>query len=173
MPLPSYVRRLPPGLQAKIMKFGYNRFPPFKATGARVTHIAPDLMSMQVALKLTRRSRNAVGSVFGGALFSITDGPHPIMLMIHLGPDYIVWDKAASIRYKRPCYDEVIADFEISPQEVDDLKAELASRGELDRDYTVQLKGRDGTLHAEAVRTVYIARKDFYKQKQQGKQPTA
>lgn len=173
MPLPKYVRRLPPAMQAKIMKFGYNRFPPFKATGARVTHIAPDLMSMQVALKLSRRSRNAVGSIFGGALFSITDGPHPIMLMIHLGPDYIVWDKAASIRYKKPCYDEVFADFAISTSEVEALRAELADKGELDRDYTVQLKGADGSLHAEAVRTVYIARKDFYKQKQQGKAASA
>jgi hypothetical protein len=35
---------------------------------------------------------------FGGSLFALTDPFYMIMLATNLGPEYVVWDKAASIR---------------------------------------------------------------------------
>jgi len=47
-------------------------------------------------------NRNYVGTHFGGSLYSMVDPFYMLMLMNILGPGYIVWDKAASIRFKKP-----------------------------------------------------------------------
>lgn len=47
------------------------------------------------------RTRNYVGTIFGGSLYGALD-PIMIMLIKLLGPEYEVWDKAASIRFRRP-----------------------------------------------------------------------
>ena len=40
--------------------------------------------------------------MFGGSMFSAMD-PLAMVALIHsLGEDYVVWDKSASIQYKRP-----------------------------------------------------------------------
>ena len=42
------------------------------------------------------------GHAFAGSLFAMTDAFYMLMLMANLGRDYIVWDKAASIRDRKP-----------------------------------------------------------------------
>ena len=50
----------------------------------------------------------------------------PMMLMAALGDGYIVWDKAASIRYRKPGFSTLHADFVLSDEEVAEIRAELA-----------------------------------------------
>ena len=45
-------------------------------------------------MKLRFWNANDVGTHFGGSLFAMTDA--------FLGSDYVVWDKAASIGYRKP-----------------------------------------------------------------------
>jgi len=84
-----------------------NLWPPFLGAGIRVKHIAPDMMSVDVEMKLRWWNANYVGTHFGGSLFAMTDAFYRLMPMANLGPqtwgrDYMVWDKAASIRYRKP-----------------------------------------------------------------------
>jgi len=55
---------------------------------------------IDVEMKLRFWNANYVGTHFGGSLFAMTDAFYMLMLMHHLGRDYVVWDKAATIRYK-------------------------------------------------------------------------
>jgi len=90
---------------------------------------------------------------------------HPMMLMSALGEDVIVWDKAASIRYRKPGYTTLYADFLLDADEVAAIRAELCNTPELDRTYQVELKDSHGTVHTVVERTVYIADKKHYRQK--------
>jgi len=161
----QWLTRLPPRWQARVMHLGFNLHPAFRGTGGRVETISPDLSHMRVRLPLGWRTRNVLGTIYGGSLFSVTDGAHPTMLMLALGRNAIVWDKAATIRYRRPGRETLYVDFLITPEEIAGIHADLARHGETERTYLVELKNREGLVHAQVERTVYIADKAHYKQK--------
>ncbi len=151
-----------------MVRMGFNFHPAFRGTGGRVTHVAADLRHIRIRLPLNWRTRNIVGSLYGGSLFAITDGAHPMMLMAALGDAYVVWDKAASIRYRRPGLSTLYADFVLTDEEMADVRSELAKRPELERTYQIELKDVQGVVHAVVERTVYIADKYYYRQKSGG-----
>ena len=162
---PYWFKKLPPVWRARLMRAGFNLHPAFRATGGRVTHISPDFLHLRIRLPLIRRTRNIVGSMYGGSLFAVTDGAHPTLLMSALGPNTIVWDKAATIRYRKPAYGTLYADFRIDRADIAAIRHELAHQHETTRVYVVELKDRHGVVHAVVERTVYIADKLFYKSK--------
>ena len=82
--------KLPRPWGARLVRMGFNLHPAFRSTGGRVVHVAPDLRHIRVRLPLTWKTKNIVGSLYGGSLFAITDGAHPAMLMAALGEDYII-----------------------------------------------------------------------------------
>jgi len=165
---PHWLTRVPPAWRARLMRVGFNLHPAFRATGGRVQYVSPDFLHVRIKLPLLRRTRNIVGSMYGGSLFAVTDGAHPTMLMAALGPDHIVWDKAASIRFRKPAYTTLYADFRIEPGEIAEIRRILARDHETTRNYTVELKDKDGVVYAVVERTIYIADKAHYKRKTQG-----
>jgi hypothetical protein len=92
----------------------------------RVKHIAPDPKAVDVEMKLRRWIAHYVGTHFGGSLFAMTDAFYMLMLMANLGRDYIVWDKAASIRYRKPGKGTVRAEFRLADAPLDDIRDKLA-----------------------------------------------
>ena len=92
------------------------------------------------------------------------DGVPQMMLMSALGEEVIVWDKAASIRYRKPGYTTLYADFSLDSDEMAAIRAALRNTPELDRTYQVELKDSQGTVHTVVERTVYIADKKHYRQ---------
>ena len=162
---PAWLARVPPAWRARMVRMGFNLHPAFRGTGGRVEHVAHDLSHIRIRLPLTWRTKNVVGSLYGGSLFAVTDGVHPMMLMAALGDGFIVWDKAASIRYKKPGYSTLYADFLLDAGEVAKIKKSLLQNPELDRTYLVELKDEHGTVHTVVERTVYIADKNYYRQK--------
>lgn len=162
---PAWLKRLPPKWRAHAVRIGFNFHPAFRGAGGRVIEVSPDLRRMRVRLPYSWRTRNVVGSLYGGSLFAITDGAHPMMLMAALGDEVVVWDKMATIRYRRPGYSAVEADFELPSQEIEAIRAALRESPEIERNYTVELRDRAGEVCAVVERTVYIALKDYYRQK--------
>jgi hypothetical protein len=82
-----------------------------------------------------------------------------IMLIKILGRDYVVWDKAARIRFKRPGKETLHAKFLITKEEVETIKNELNEKKSIDRVYNIELKNSEGKVHAVIEKTIYIARK--------------
>ena len=76
-------------------------YPPYLGAGIRV-RAAADLRTFEVRMKLGRFNRNYVGTQFGGSLYSMCDPFFMLILAEALGRGYIVWDKAATIRFRRP-----------------------------------------------------------------------
>lgn len=165
---PAWLAKLSPAWRARMVRLGFNLNPAFRGTGGRVVHVAQNLRHIRIRLPLSWRTRNIVGSLYGGSLFAITDGAHPMMLMAALGDGYIVWDKAASIRYRKPGYSTLYGDFLLTAAELAEIQAALAVSHELDYSFQIELKDQQGIVHTVVERTVYIAEKNYYRQKSGG-----
>src|ERR1700740_1827477 len=100
-------------------------WPPFLGAGIRVKHIAPDMKAVDVEMKLRWWNANYVGTHFGGSLFAMTDAFYMLMVMANLGRDYVVWDKAAKIRYRKPGRGTVRAEFRLSDSQIEDILDKL------------------------------------------------
>ena len=143
-------------MKARWLRFLFNVFPAYRGTGARVTYIADDFSEVRVQLPLSWRTRNYVGTIFGGSIYGAVDPMYMIMLMKLLGTDYIVWDKAASIRFRKPGRTTLFATFTIDAAELDAVRAAAAPGAPVDRTYAVNLVDGDGVVHAEIEKVIYI-----------------
>ena len=145
----------------------FNLFPAFWGTGAKVIHIAEDLRAIRIKLPLNFRTRNIYGTLFGGAMYAATDPLYAILVKVGLGPDYIVWDKAGAIRYRKPGRSALYAECSISEAELASLKTRLESEPSVNLDYEMELTDAEGVVHAVVQKTIYVARKEIYRAKQQ------
>ena len=84
------------------MRWFMNLWFPFLGAGIRVTRLQSDWKAIDVEMKLRSWNSNYVGTHYGGSLYSMTDPFYMLMLIENLGRDYIVWDKAATIRFRKP-----------------------------------------------------------------------
>ena len=103
-------------------------------------------------------------------MFGATDPIYMLMLINTLGKAYVVWDKAASIKFVRPGTTTLYAHFELTPEYLTTVKSEVNDSGEKDYLLDVELKDAEGQVIAVVQRTIYVATKEHYKQKQIKKQ---
>src|ERR1700739_2514613 len=143
-----------------------NLWPPFLGAGIRVKHIAADMKSIDVEMKLRWWNANYVGTHFGGSLFAMTDAFYMLMLMANLGRDYIVWDKAGSIRYRRPGKGTVRAEFRLTDAQLDDIREKLKTLPKYEPTLQVEVKDESGEVVAAVEKLLYVRRKDADAQSQ-------
>jgi hypothetical protein len=148
------------GSQAHTLRRGVNLWPPFLGMGSRVRRIAPDMKSIDVEMKLRWWNANYVGTHFGGSLFAMTDPFYMLMLMANLGRDYIVWDKAASIRYRKPGKGTVRAEFRLTDAELDDIREKLNTLPKWEPVFKVEVKDAQGTVIAEVEKVLHVKKKE-------------
>lgn len=147
-------------LKTRAFRWAFNFWPCYRGTGARVTHIAADWRETRIRLPLSLRTRNYVGTIFGGSLYAAVDPFYMLMLIHNLGRDYIVWDKAASIRFRRPGRSTLTATFRLDEAELQEIRDLLQDLPKVDRTYTVELVDKDGVVHAVVEKVIHIARKE-------------
>lgn len=145
--------------ESRLVRWQFNLFPAYRGSGARVTYVAADFRETRVRLPLTWRSRNVVGTIFGGSMYAAVDPLYMIMLMKALGRDFVVWDKAASIRFRKPGKSTLYATFRLDDAELDAIRAATATGASVDRTYNVDLIDADGVVHASVEKVIYIKRK--------------
>jgi len=146
-------------LSSRLLRIRFNLFPAYRGTGARVTYIADDLREIRIRLPLGWRTRNYVGTIFGGSMYAAADPILMVMLIRNLGSDYLVWDKSASIRFRRPGRGTLYATFTLDQEELDAIRAALRDADRVDRDYRVELVDAEGVIHAEVEKTIQIRRR--------------
>jgi acyl-coenzyme A thioesterase PaaI-like protein len=151
--------------QSMLMRWGFNFWPCIWCTGSKVQFIAADHSEMHVGLKLNIRTRNKVGTVFGGSIYSSVDPYYMLMFMQILGKDYVVWDKAASVKFVRPIVDAVKCRFLIPDELVSEVKRKISEQGEYTFDLPLKYEDDKGNVYAVFNKTIYAASKEFYKKK--------
>jgi acyl-coenzyme A thioesterase PaaI-like protein len=146
-------------VRTKLQRWGFNLFPAYRATGARIVYIDRDFREVRVKLPLSWRTRNYVGTIFGGSMYGAVDPVYMIMLIKRLGPGYVVWDKSASIRFRRPGRDTLHATFLLEDTELEAIRSALQTDESVERVYTVELVDGEGTVHAVVEKMIYIRRR--------------
>lgn len=137
----------------------FNLFPAFRGTGARIDEISDDYRRIRIRIPLNWRTRNYVGTIYGGSMYGAVDPIYMIMLIKNLGSEYVVWDKAATIRFKKPGKETLFAEFRLGQREINEIKLILRDQKSVDRIYTVEITDSAGTVHCVVEKTLYIARK--------------
>jgi acyl-coenzyme A thioesterase PaaI-like protein len=150
---------------ARLARFLMNLAPCIRASGGRIVTLSDDFKHLRVRLKLSLLTRNLVGTLYGGSLYSSIDPFYMLMLMRILGPDYVVWDKSATIRFKRPARVTLYADFRFDDQTLANIREQVARDGEGNFTWTVALTDASGTVYADCDKVLYVAKKDFYEEK--------
>ncbi len=150
---------MPENFKSRTFRWGFNFFPAYRGTGGRLVYVADDYHEIRIKLPLNWRTKNYVGTIYGGSIYASIDPIYMLMLIKILGPEYVVWDKAAKIRFRKPGKDTLYADFTLSQEEISEIKRLAEDAKSVDRIYNVELKGRDGVVHAQIEKTLYIAKK--------------
>ncbi len=136
-----------------------NIWPPFLGAGIRVKRLQADWREIDVEMKLHGWNTNYVGTHYGGSLYSMTDPFFMLMLIENLGRDYIVWDKSATIRFRRPGKGLVSAKFRLSGEQIQEIREALGTEEKIDRMFAVEVKDESGAVVAEVQKQVQIRRK--------------
>lgn len=137
----------------------WNFWFPFLGAGIKLNKVSDDLRFVQTKLKLRFWNQNYVGTQYGGSMFSMTDPIYMVMLIQNLGKEYIVWDKAASIRYLKPGKTDVTADFLLTDEILNNIRTTLQAQEKMDWNATVLIKDINGEIIAEVQKVLFIKKK--------------
>jgi acyl-coenzyme A thioesterase PaaI-like protein len=132
---------------------------PFLGAGVKVKEMSKDYRYFKIEMPLTFYNKNYMGTQFGGSLYSMTDPWYMLMLIKNLGPGYIVWDKGATIRFKKPGRGKVSAEFKLTQEDIDEVMASVEASKKIDKIFQVEVRDEAGTLIAEVEKVVYIRKK--------------
>jgi acyl-coenzyme A thioesterase PaaI-like protein len=146
-------------LRSRLARWQFNLFPAYRGTGGWVTYIRHDWMQARIRLPLSWRTRNYVGTIYGGSIYGAVDPIYMLMLLRILGPEYVVWDKAAAIRFRRPGRTTLYAAFNLTPEILAEIRDELTRVPKLDRHFTVELVDEAGVVHAIIDKTIHVGRR--------------
>lgn len=146
-------------IPASVFRRGINLWPPFVGAGIRVTRVAADFREIDVRLGLGLLNRNYFGTQFGGSMYAMTDPFFALMMLQNLGPDYIVWDKAGAIDYRRPARGPVFAHFRLPAAAIARARKATAHGAKSEPAFRVPIVDARGEVVAEVAKTLYIRRR--------------
>ena len=144
---------------SRIFKFILNLYGPYVGAGVKIEHISPDWLEVKVSMKLRWYNRNAVGTHFGGSLYSMVDPHLVLMLMQLLGDEYTVWDKAAEIDFVSPGRGKVTATMTISSEVLHTIRKNTENGKAFFPVFDLQILNEAGDLVAKIKKTLYVRKK--------------
>lgn len=145
--------------KTRLQRWGINLWPAVRGTGGWITYIASDWREVHVKVPFNLKTRNFVGTIFGGSMFAALDPFFMGIFVQNLGKEYIVWDRSGKIDYLKPGRSTLYAKFHIDESEIESIKAELQEKTKMERDYAVELVDKDGVVHARVEKTIYFRKK--------------
>ena len=151
--------RLPSAISNKLRCWSFYVFACYRGTGGRPSFIAEDWSEVRLSLPLSWRTRNYVGTIFGGSIYSAVDPIYMLMLIHRLGKDYIVWDKSASIQFKKPGRETLHARFVVTDEELESIRSALETQRSVDRTYSIELKDTAENVCATVEKIIYIRKR--------------
>jgi len=157
-----------PRLTPRLLRLLLNLYPPYLGAGIRVVRIGADWRELVVEMKLRWYNRNAVGTQFGGSLYAMVD-PHLMLLLMQLlGRDYVVWDQAAAITFRRPGTGTVTARMALDDAVLETIRRETDGGQAYRPDFEVTIVGADGETVATVTKTLYVRRRPARSEVQRG-----
>lgn len=152
--------------KGRLVKMLFNFSPMYRSTGGRLIEVSDDLHFIRLKLPLNYKTKNYVGTLYGGHMYSCVDGIYMVQLIRILGNGFVVWDKAATIRFKRPGNQTLYAEFSLTKEHIDQIKTDVNERDEMELILKINLTDKENVVYAEVMKTIYIATKTHYRHKQ-------
>ena len=146
-------------MRPDLLRWIFNLWPPFAAAGIHVTRLSGDWRHARVELRMRPWNRNYVRTHYGGNLFSMTDPFWMIMTLQSLGRDYIVWDKAGTIDFRKPGKGTVVAEFRLEEPALETMRAATADGGPYLHWFETDIVDAQGDVVARVRKQVYVRRK--------------
>ena len=146
-------------LRQRFLEKAINYYGPFLGAGVKLKELTKDYRYARVTMPLTFYNKNYMGTQFGGSLYAMVDPWYMLMLIKNLGKEYIVWDKGANIRFKKPGRGTVSAEFKLTQDIIDEIKAHVEQHTKMDYTFKVEIKDEEGNLICEVDKVVYIRKK--------------
>ncbi len=148
-------------MKRRLLPWLVRAYPPYLGAAVRVRRVAPDWRAIDVEMPLRWYNRNLVGTHFGGSLYSMVDPFYMLMLVQNLGPDYVVWDKAAHIDFVRPGRGVVRAAFRLTEAQIDDIRRRAdAGPRPVFPEFHVDIVDEEGRVVARVDKVLYVRRKE-------------
>ncbi|GJM31868.1 MAG: hypothetical protein DHS20C18_08690 [Saprospiraceae bacterium] len=158
--------------RGRLFKILFNLSPMYRRTGGRLIEVSDDLKYVKIKLRLNYKTKNYVGTIYGGHMYSCVDGIYMVQLINILGKNYVVWDKSATIRFRKPGNKTLFAAFKITDELLEQIKQEINQDQEKDFKLSVNLTDKEGSVYAEIEKVIYIASREYYQKKRKDqKQP--
>ncbi|MDH2456208.1 DUF4442 domain-containing protein [Corynebacterium bovis] len=134
-------------------------WPPYLGAGVRLREFADDGSRVVVTHRLNRVTANALGTVFGGTMLSMTDPFYVLMGMQRLGSDYRIWDTETQIAFVKPGRGRVTAVMEFPDEVVEEVRRETAGGEKYLRWFESSIVDDDGSTVARLRKQVYFRRR--------------
>jgi Domain of unknown function (DUF4442) len=147
-------------LRKRNMRLHMNIWPPFLGAGIRVVRLDRDWRAIDVEMRMRFWNANYVGTHYGGSLYSMTDPFYMLMLMENLGREYVVWDKAATVRFKKPGLGTMRAEFRLTGEKIDGIRAALTTERKVEPLFVVEVRDAAGIVIAEVEKVLYVRKKE-------------
>ena len=146
-------------LRQRFLEKAINFYGPFLGAGVRLEEMTKDYRYARVTMPLRFYNKNYMGTQFGGSLYSMVDPWYMLMLIKNLGREYIVWDKGATIQFKKPGTGTVQAEFRLNQEIIEEIKLHVKENKKMDYIFKVEVKDQSGKLICEVDKVVYIRKK--------------
>jgi acyl-coenzyme A thioesterase PaaI-like protein len=144
-----------PGLLKRML----NWYPPYLGAGVKIDYISQDWKEWRVSMAMRWYNRNAVGTHFGGSLYSMVD-PHLMLLLMQLlGKDYLVWDKSAGIEFVKASKKRVSAVIKISEDDLAEIRHNTQNGDKYFFNHSIEIKDEGNDLVATVRKVIYVRKK--------------
>jgi hypothetical protein len=104
-------------------------------------------------------NRNFIGTHFGGSLYAMCDAFFMLILFEAMGRDYVIWDKAASIRFRKPGRGPVTAEFHVPASRIAELREQLLGTDRCEATFRTEVRSADGQVIAEVEKVIHFRHK--------------
>lgn len=146
-------------LSANTIKHLLNLYPPYIGAGIKVEHISPNWNQITASMKVRWYNRNAVGTHFGGSIYSMIDPHIMLILMKKLGKEYWVWDSAAEIEFIKATRKKITAQIQVDDTEIERIKA-LDNTGKKQfPEFHIAIIDSDNSLIARVKKVLYVKKR--------------
>ncbi len=146
-----------------LKRVAFNFFPAYRRTGGRICFLSDDWRDIHIRLGLSWKTKNYVGTVFGGSIYGALDPVYMVQLINILGSNYVVWDKSATVKFLKPITTTVYARFLITDELLKEIVSSVASNKKHTIDLSARFEDEDGIVYAEVTKTLFVADKEYYK----------
>lgn len=146
-------------LDAAALRRILNLYPPYLGAGVRVVEGSADYRRWVVEMRLRPFNRNYFGTHFGGSLYSMCDPWFVLILSKNLGPEFLVWDEVATIRFKKPGKGRVRAVFELSDEAIQEVRTTTLAQRKTHPTFAAEVQDESGAVVAEVEKTIYVRKR--------------